>query len=81
LSATINLAGVKHVSFGASLTVLKSNRASDNNSLEDPKMIVPVSSILPISGNSFTHEFPAYSLSIIRMAAKETEPVKSADSK
>jgi len=81
LSATINLAGVKHVAFGASLTVLKSNQGRDNNSLENPKMIVPVSSILPISGNSFTHEFPAYSLSIIRMAAKGTEPVKTADSK
>jgi alpha-L-arabinofuranosidase len=81
VSGTINLAGVKHVAFGASLTVLKSNQASDNNSLENPKKIVPVSSIMPMSGNTFTHEFPAYSLSIIRLAAKGTEPVKSADSK
>ena len=61
--------------------VLKSNQASDNNSLENPKKIVPVSSIMPVSGNSITHEFPAYSLSIMRLAAKGTAPIKSADSK
>jgi alpha-L-arabinofuranosidase len=81
VNATINLGGVKHIAFGASLTVLKSNQPGDNNSLQNPKMISPVTSIMPVSGNTFTHEFPAYSFSIMRLAAKGTEPIKSADSK
>jgi alpha-L-arabinofuranosidase len=81
VNATINLGGVKHVAFGASLMVLKSNQPGDNNSLENPKRVAPVTSIMPVSGNTLTHEFPPYSLSIMRLAAKGTEPVKSADSK
>jgi len=34
-----------------------------------------------VSGNTLTHEFPPYSFSIMRLAAKGTEPVKSADFK
>ncbi len=81
MNATLNILGVNHVAFGAGLTVLKSNRGSDNNSLENPKMIAPVSSVMSASGNTFTHEFPPYSFSIIRLAAKGTAPVKSADAK
>ena len=81
MNATLNLEGVNRVGFGAGLTVLKSNRGSDNNSLENPKMITPVSSVMSVSGNTFTHEFPPYSLSIMRLAAKGTAPVKSANAK
>jgi alpha-L-arabinofuranosidase len=79
MNATVNIKGVNHVAFGAGLTVLKSNGGSDNNSLENPQMIAPVSSVMSVSGNTFTHEFPAYSFSMMRLAAKGTAPVKSAD--
>jgi alpha-L-arabinofuranosidase len=80
MSATVNIKGENHT-FGASLTVLKSKGGSDNNSLENSRMIAPVSSVMSVSGNTFTHEFPAYSFSVMRLAAKGTAPVKSADSK
>jgi len=79
MSATVNIAGAKQIALGANLTVLKSERGSDNNSLEIPKMITPVSSVMPVSGNTLTHEFPPYSLSIMRLATKGTASVKTAD--
>jgi alpha-L-arabinofuranosidase len=81
VSATINIAGTKHIAFGANLIELRSDRGSDNNSLENPKTVTPVSSVISISGNSIAHEFPPYSLSIIRLAAGGTSPAKTPDAK
>jgi len=81
MNATLNIEGLKQTAASANLIVLKSNRTTDNNSLENPKMIVPASTIIPVTGNTLTHEFPAYSLSIIRLKAKETASIKTADAK
>ena len=51
----------------AQVIVLKSDSPNDNNSLENPKQIVPISSTIPLSGASFTHAFPPNSLTILRI--------------
>ena len=66
----------------AKLTVLKSGQGSDNNSLDNPRIIVPVASRVPVSGNSFAHEFPAYSFTVMRFAAKGgAAPIKKTNVK
>lgn len=81
MNATINIGGTKNIEYGGGLTVLKAEHASDNNSLEDPKMVAPISSVLTVAGNSITREFPAYSCLIIRLATKGTTVTKSANAK
>jgi alpha-L-arabinofuranosidase len=68
--ATLNLAGTDRVSPDATLTVLKSDRLDDNNSLENPTKIVPVTSKLRVIGTKFTHEFPPCSLMVMRFTTR-----------
>jgi alpha-L-arabinofuranosidase len=49
------------------VTVLASDNPTDENSFESPRKIVPATTKLSTVGRTFTHVFPAYSLSIIRM--------------
>jgi alpha-L-arabinofuranosidase len=81
MNATIKIGEEKQIPFEANLTVLKSIRASDNNSMENPKMISPVSSVMPVTSNTFTHEFPAYSLSVMRLPTRGTPSAKTAAAK
>ena len=81
MNATIKIGGTKQMAYGANLTMLRAERGSDNNSLEHPKAIAPISSVMTVSANAFAHEFPPYSCSIIRLAAKGTAVTKSANAK
>ena len=67
MNTTLNLNGVNHVASTAQLTVLTSARLSDNNSLDTPTNVVPATSTIPVSGPHFSHEFPANSLTILRL--------------
>jgi alpha-L-arabinofuranosidase len=49
------------------VTVLTSESPTDENSFESPRKIAPATTTLTGAGRSFTHVFPAYSLSILRM--------------
>jgi alpha-L-arabinofuranosidase len=69
LSAQLKLAGLRPFSRNAQLTVLTSDSPSDNNSLENPVKVQPVESSLKIDGNEFIHEFPPYSLTVLRLKA------------
>jgi alpha-L-arabinofuranosidase len=69
VAGTIDISGLKLAQKQVQLTVLKADGASDNNSLENPTRITPVVSSMSIDGNKFTHEFPPYSFTVIRMAA------------
>ena len=53
----------------AQMTVLTSDRPSDNNSLEDPVKVQPAESSLNIDGNDFTHVFPPFSFTVLRLKA------------
>lgn len=66
-SMSIQLAGVRGAASTARITVVQSADPAHENSFDEPQKIAPVTRALTISGPTFTHEFPAYSLSIIRL--------------
>jgi len=70
VSATLNIAGLKGLASRGELTVLKSDRLDDNNSLAQPQKIVPVTTETAIAGPNFSHEFPAYSFTLLRVKTK-----------
>ncbi len=51
----------------AQITELKSARLDDNNSMERPAYVVPVSRKETLQQPGFSYEFPAHSLTIIRL--------------
>ena len=51
----------------AELIVLSADDVTVNNSLREPEKVVPVKSDIDIDSNGFSHVFPAYSLSVIRL--------------
>ena len=67
VTATIDISGTKLSGKEARLTVLRSGRPSDNNSLDDPTKVAPKNSLITVSGNQFQHEFPPYSFSVLRV--------------
>lgn len=66
----MNLQGVGQAAATAQATVLQSANLNDNNSLEQPKRVVPVENVLSGVGESFSHEFPARSLTVLRVKTK-----------
>jgi len=50
--------------------VLAAASLTDNNSLEQPLKVQPVTSRLNAAGASFTHEFPPHSLKVLRLKAR-----------
>ena len=62
----IDLSGARSVSKTATAQVL-SGQPQDVNSLADPEKVAPKSTPITDAGRSFVHEFPAYSVSVIRL--------------
>jgi alpha-L-arabinofuranosidase len=77
IMADLNIDNAAGLEKSAQMIVLKSDRAGDNNSLENPKQIVPIASSLPIEGAAFAREFPANSLTILRIPIAEVTPAKN----
>jgi alpha-L-arabinofuranosidase len=67
--ADIAMEGASLASTDANVLVLKSERGTDNNSLDQPGRIVPQHQTAAISGPGFSHEFPPYSLTVMRIPA------------
>lgn len=70
IPATLNLRGVDRLSAEAQVTVLKSPALADNNTLDEPTKVIPVESIIKTAGTNFRHEFPPYSLTILRLKTR-----------
>jgi alpha-L-arabinofuranosidase len=68
--AEIKLNGVTQTTSPAQAFVLTSEKATDENTLDEPTKVVPVAQTLPVTGNSLGHTFPANSLTVIRVKAK-----------
>ena len=64
----INLAGVRGLANTATAQVL-SGLPGDQNSVENPTKIAPVALTLKNVGPNFSHEFPAYSVTVVRFKA------------
>jgi len=54
----------------AALTVLTSASPTDENSLERPTRVAPVTRSIAIAGPVFRHTFPAHSISVLRVKTK-----------
>jgi alpha-L-arabinofuranosidase len=64
---SIGVNGVTKISPKAGVIVLSSADPKDENTFEMPAKIIPVMKTINGAGANFTHEFPPYSLSIIRL--------------
>ena len=67
INAAINVSGMTGFAPQAQVTVLASGHLSDNNSLEKPANVAPVTSNFPISDPQFVHDFPANSFTVLRL--------------
>jgi alpha-N-arabinofuranosidase len=67
---TVRVDGVTRLASDGRVTVLTSANPTDENTFEEPAKIAPKTSPLRVTGSVFTHEFPAYSLSIVRIGAR-----------
>lgn len=66
----LDLNGVGNIAATGHATVLQSASLSDNNSLEQPQRVVPLERVINGVGSDFTHEFPARSLTVLRLKTK-----------
>jgi alpha-L-arabinofuranosidase len=70
VAGKLDLNGVGNISATGHATVLQSASLSDNNSLEQPQRVVPLERVLNGVGSEFAHEFPARSLTVLRLKMK-----------
>ena len=65
----IDLRGAAKVDSAATALVLASARPEDENSLDEPRKVVPAARTLGSAGPRFRHTFPANSVTILRLKA------------
>jgi alpha-L-arabinofuranosidase/enterochelin esterase-like enzyme len=64
------LEGVPRIAGKARVTVLTSEEPTDENSLEQPARVVPVTRPVDLAGAQFRHSFPANSLTVLRVPVR-----------
>lgn len=69
-TASISLQGVTCNGSTAKVTTLSSDKLTNENTLDEPSKIVPVTRSLAVSGSDLSYEFAPYSLTIIRVPVK-----------
>jgi alpha-L-arabinofuranosidase len=69
IAAAIELAGVGGLHSKANWILLTSGSASDENTLEQPDKVAPVSGTITNAGTNFTYGVPANSLTVLRLQA------------
>jgi alpha-L-arabinofuranosidase len=69
-AAMVKLQGAHKLESTATLTMLASPNAADENSLEHPTKVAPKTSSITIPGPVFSHTFPANSLSVLRVKTR-----------
>lgn len=65
LPITLDIKGTVKLAGNATLTVLKSDKIDDTNTIEDPKKVVPVTSTISGVSKTFTHTFDPYSINVL----------------
>ncbi len=70
VAATLNVGGIEQVGPQASVTVLTSDRLSDNNSIDDPDNVVPVERRINTAKPQFDQEFPPRSFTVVRIKTR-----------
>ena len=64
---TIKLDGAKKLAATAQAIVLTSDKPTDENSLENPTKVSPKIETVKVTGNTFVHQFPGNSLTVLRI--------------
>lgn len=67
--AQVSLTGVRSVASQARVVVLAHDDATAENSLAEPRKIVPVEQTRALPGPEFSHTFPAHSLTVFRIGS------------
>ena len=67
LATNINVQGMPQLAGPARATVLTSSKPTDENSLEHPTRVAPVSSTLDFLGSTIHHAFPGNSVTVLRI--------------
>lgn len=67
VTTAIKLDGIDRLRSKAELTILKSDSLEDNNSLDNPAKVVPLTRTITGIDTDFTHTFPAYSPTVMRL--------------
>jgi alpha-L-arabinofuranosidase len=70
LQAELNLAGARNLAGTGAATVLTSENATDENSLENPTKVSPKSENLSFQGNNLARSFAGNSLTVLRLRTK-----------
>ncbi len=68
-SIKINIDGAGKVSPNATMLVIKSDKPTDTNTIDDPENIVPVTSTVKGLKNSFSQSLAPYSVTIMQIQA------------
>jgi alpha-L-arabinofuranosidase len=71
VAATITLRRVDAVKPDVAVTLLTSERLSDNNSLDEPARVTPKDSRIHSAASEFAHEFPPRSFTVLRLACQK----------
>lgn len=66
----IKLVGAASVDSSGKATVLTGANLQDANRIGEPSTVKPMESLLPVSGNDFTHIFAPWSLTVLRVKTK-----------
>jgi alpha-L-arabinofuranosidase len=70
LATSVSLMGAKQPPGSVQATVLTSENAADENSLETPTKVSPKTEALSLSGSELNHTFPGNSVTVIRIAER-----------
>ena len=70
MKTRLNITGVESLKPEANVTVLKSGDLRDNNSLDEPNKVLPKTATIQGVAAEFTHEFPAYSCTVMRLKTR-----------
>jgi alpha-L-arabinofuranosidase len=62
--------GITHAGPKGTATVLTASKLADENSLDEPRKVSPVSERITVPGSKFPHTFPAQSLTVLRWSTK-----------
>jgi len=68
--ADLETAGLERVQPEARMIVLTADDVTANNSLDQPRQVIPRESRLRVAGPAFTHTFPARSLTLLRIKTR-----------
>jgi len=73
LETEINLTGATNLTGKATITLLTSPEATDENTLASPTNVSPTSAPLTFAGSSLRHSFPGNSFTVLRFKTKRQE--------